>query len=71
MSWGFAPWGRRHGAIEGFAAALKKATATDRYKKWLNSKGFANVFLSGDALMKDLTDTWKAIEPVAKLARKK
>jgi tripartite-type tricarboxylate transporter receptor subunit TctC len=70
-SWWFAPKGTPQAAIDGFAAALKKATATDRYKKWLNSKGFANVFLSGDALMKDLTDTWKAIEPVAKLARKK
>jgi tripartite-type tricarboxylate transporter receptor subunit TctC len=70
-SWWFAPKGTPKEAIDGFSNAMKKATQTDRYKKFLSSKGFANVFLQGDALMKDLKDTWVAIEPVAKLAKKK
>ena len=70
-SWWFAPKGTPKEAIDGFANAMKKATQTDRYKKFLASKGFANVFLQDDALMKDLKDTWTAIEPVAKLAKKK
>ena len=70
-SWWFAPKGTPKEAIDGFANALKAATKTDRYKKFLTSKGFANVFLKDDALMNDLTSTWKAIEPIAKLAKKK
>lgn len=70
-SWWFAPKGTPKEAVDGFANAMEKATQTDRYKKFLASKGFDNVFLKGEALQKDLADTWKAIEPVAKLAKKK
>ncbi len=70
-SWWFAPKGTPQEAIDGFASALGKATETDRYQEFLDSKGFANVFLTGDALLTDLQDTWTAIEPVAKLAKKK
>jgi tripartite-type tricarboxylate transporter receptor subunit TctC len=70
-SWVFAPKGTPAEAIDGFAAALKTATGTDRYQKFIKSKGFADVFLSGDDLMKDLNATWTAIEPIAKLAAKK
>ena len=70
-SWWFAPKGIPSEAIDGFAAALQGATKTERYQEFLDTKGFANVFLSGDALLKDLQDTWTAIEPVALLAKKK
>jgi len=70
-SWWFAPKGTPKEAVDGFANAMEKATQTARYKEFLASKGFANVFLKGDALKKDLNDTWTAIEPVAKLAKKK
>ena len=70
-SWWFAPKGIPKEAVNGFATALRAATTTDRYKKFLATKGFANVFLSGSALQTDLSNTWTAIEPVAKLAKKK
>jgi len=70
-SWWFAPKGTPKEAVNGFATALRAATTTDRYKKFLATKGFANVFLSGSALQTDLSNTWTAIEPVAKLAKKK
>jgi len=70
-SWWFAPKGTPQEAIHGFATSLRAATTTDRYKKFLTTKGFANVFLSGSALQTDLNNTWTAIEPVAKLAKKK
>lgn len=70
-SWVFAPEGTPQEAIDGFAAALEAATGTDRYQDFIASKGFADVFLSGEALMNDLTATWEAIEPIAKLAAQK
>ncbi len=70
-SWIFAPKGTPAEAVDGFAAALKKATRTDRYQEFIAGKGFADVFLSGDALMDDLSATWAAIEPIAALAAKK
>lgn len=70
-SWLFAPKGTPDEAIDGMAAALEAATKTDRYQKFLADKGFANIFLAGDALQKDLDDTWAAIEPIAKLAAQK
>lgn len=70
-SWVFAPKGTPAEAVDGFAAALKTATGTDRYQKFIKSKGFADVFLAGDALKDDLNATWTAIEPIAKLAAKK
>ena len=70
-SWVFAPKGTPAEAIDGFAAALKTATQTDRYQEFIGSKGFADVFLSGEDLMKDLSATWQAIEPIAALAAQK
>ena len=70
-SWIFAPKGTPAEAVDGFAAALKAATGTDRYQDFIASKGFADVFLSGDALTDDLNATWEAIEPIAALAAKK
>jgi tripartite-type tricarboxylate transporter receptor subunit TctC len=70
-SWWFAPKGTPKAAIEGFSSALQASTSTDRYQKFLESKGFANLFLGGNDLQQDLQNTWTAIEPVAKLASKK
>ena len=70
-SWIFAPKGTPAEAVDGFAKALKTATGTERYKKFIKGKGFADIFLSGDDLMNDLSTTWTAIEPIAKLAKKK
>ncbi len=70
-SWIFAPKGTPAKAINGFASALKTATGSARYKEFIGSKGFADIFLSGDDLMNDLETTWTAIEPIAKLAAKK
>lgn len=70
-SWFFAPKGTPKEAVDGFAEALRKATETERYQKFLADKGFGNVFLAGEELQKDLEDTWTRIEPVAKLAAQK
>ncbi|MCB1491067.1 MAG: tripartite tricarboxylate transporter substrate binding protein [Rhodobiaceae bacterium] len=70
-SWVFAPKDTPQEIVDKFAAALKTATETDRYKEFLKGQGFTDIFLSGDALQKDLEDTWTAIEPVAKLAAQK
>jgi tripartite-type tricarboxylate transporter receptor subunit TctC len=70
-SWVFAPKGTPAEAVDGFAAALKTATGTDRWQKFIASKGFSDIFLAGGELDNDLTSTWKAIEPIAKLAAKK
>ncbi len=40
-------------------------------KKFNSGRYFTPVFLAGDDLQNDLDSTWKAIEPVAKLAAKK
>ena len=70
-SWIFAPKGTPAEAINGFASALKTATGSPRYREFIGSKGFADVFLSGNDLKNDLETTWTAIEPIAKLAAKK
>ena len=70
-SWWFAPKGTPKEAIDGFASALQASTSTDPYQKFLESKGFANLFLGGNNLQQDLQNTWTAIQPVAKLAAKK
>ena len=69
--WWFAPKDAPKEAVDGFAAALEKANATDRIKKFNESQLFTPVFLKGAAYEKSLADTWKRIEPVAKLAKKK
>ncbi|MSU88706.1 hypothetical protein GE300_03610 [Rhodobacteraceae bacterium 2CG4] len=70
-SWVFAPKDTPQEAIDGFAAAMEAATETDRYQKFITDKGFADVFLKGEALQQDLESTWTAIEPIAKLATQK
>lgn len=67
-NWIFAPKDAPQQAVDGFADAIGAAITTDRFQKFLNDKGFAESFLTGDALQSDLDATWAAIEPVAKLA---
>jgi len=67
-NWIFAPKDTPQEAVDGFANAIGTAIKTDRFQKFLADKGFAESFLTGDALQADLDATWKAIEPVAKLA---
>ena len=68
-SWWFAPKGTPQEAIDGFASALQASTSTDRYQKFLESKGFANLFWR--KRFSRTCRTWTAIQPVAKLAAKK
>ena len=70
-NWWFAPKGTPAEVVSGLAAALQKAQATDRIKKFEQSQGFDSIFFSGDALKQRLDATYKAIEPVAKQASKK
>ena len=70
-SWIFAPKDTPDEVVEAFAGALEKATSSDRYQKFNDEKGFANIFLQGDALQADLETTWTAIEPIAALAKQK
>lgn len=67
-NWLFAPKDTPQEAVDGFAAAIGAGIKTDRFQEFLASKGFAESFLTGDALQADLDETWAAIEPVAKLA---
>ena len=67
-NWIFAPKDTPAEAVDGFADAIGTAIKTDRFQKFLAEKGFAEAFLTGDALQADLDATWAAIEPVAKLA---
>lgn len=67
-NWIFAPKDTPQEAVDGFADAIGKAIKTDRFQDFLASKGFAESFLTGEALQNDLDTTWEAIEPVAKLA---
>ncbi|MGI9525429.1 MAG: Bug family tripartite tricarboxylate transporter substrate binding protein [Hyphomicrobiaceae bacterium] len=70
-SWWFAPKGTPREAVAGFANALRKAADTTRVKDFWKKRVFTHVVLTGDAFAKDLSETWKRIEPIAKLARKK
>ena len=70
-SWIFAPKDTPQEVIDEFAGALEAATETERYQKFLDEKGFADVFLTGEELQADLAATWEAIEPIAKLATQK
>lgn len=67
-NWIFAPKDTPAEAVAGFADAIGTAIKTDRFQTFLAEKGFAESFLTGDALQADLDATWAAIEPVAKLA---
>ncbi|MGI9426818.1 MAG: tripartite tricarboxylate transporter substrate binding protein [Hyphomicrobiaceae bacterium] len=70
-SWWFAPKGTPKAAVDGFASALKKAADTKRVTEFWKKRVFTHVVLTGDDFAKDLADTWKRIEPIAKLAKKK
>lgn len=70
-NWVFAPLGTPQEIVDEFAEALRTAQGTPRYQEFLEKKGFAKIFLTGDELMSDLETTWTAIEPVAKLAAQK
>lgn len=70
-SWWFAPKGAPAEAIDSMAAALEKASASQRVTEFYESKLFAPIFLSGDALQASLDETWARIEPVAKQAAQK
>lgn len=70
-SWVFAPKDTPDDVVAAFAAALEEGSQTDDYMAFNNSKGFANVFLSGDDLVADLEATWERIEPIAALATAK
>ena len=67
-NWIFAPKDTPQEIVDGFANAIGTAIKTDRFQKFLKDKGFAESFLTGEALQSDLDATWAAIEPVAKLA---
>lgn len=69
-NWLFAPKDTPQEVVDGFADAIGAAIKTDRFQEFLTSKGFAESFLTGDALQADLDETWIAIEPVAKIAAK-
>lgn len=70
-SWVFAPKETPDEVVSAFADALEQAAASERYTKFLDEKGFANVFLKGEELQADLDTTWEAIQPIAALAKQK
>ncbi len=70
-SWVFAPKDTPQDVVDAFASALQTASQSDRYQKFNADTGFANIFLTGDALANDLSTTWEAIEPIAQLAKQK
>jgi len=70
-SWVFAPKDTPQEIVDAFAAALQAGSQSERYLKFNEDKGFANIFLTGDDLQNDLTSTWEAIEPIAQLATQK
>ncbi|MCB2053954.1 MAG: tripartite tricarboxylate transporter substrate binding protein [Geminicoccaceae bacterium] len=70
-SWWFAPKDTPQEAIDGMAAVLEKASATEQVKGFYEAQAFAPLFLKGEELKKSLDDTWTAIEPVAKQAAQK
>lgn len=70
-SWIFAPKDTPDDVVSAFADALEQAVQSERYTKFNDEKGFANVFLRGEALQNDLVATWEAIEPIAELAKQK
>ena len=67
--WWFAPKGTPQEAIDGFAAALEKAIASDDMQKWLDAKGLTDDFLKGPELVADIEATWEKIVPIAEKAK--
>jgi len=67
-NWWLAPKGTPKEAVSGFAGALERATKTEYIQKQLADRLFAAVFRRDAALSAELDETWKRIEPVAKMA---
>jgi tripartite-type tricarboxylate transporter receptor subunit TctC len=70
-NWWFAPKGTPREAVSGLADALERATKTPYIQKQLADRLFAAVFRRDAVLARELEDTWKRIEPVAKMASSK
>jgi tripartite-type tricarboxylate transporter receptor subunit TctC len=68
-SYWFAPKGTPKEAVDGMASLLEKAMATDTMKDGMKKLALSTEFLRGEDFRKNLDDTYKAIEPVAKAAR--
>jgi len=62
----FAPKGTPKHAIDGMAAALEKAMATQAVKQTQIERDSTSEFLKGEAYRKHLDDTFKSVEPIAK-----
>lgn len=71
VSWFFAPKGTPKEAVNGMANAIEKAVKTPRIQKFYSSKLLEDKFKKGADLKKSLDETWKAVLPIAKLAKKK
>lgn len=67
-NWWFAPKATPKEAIAGFADALEAATKTAYIQKQLADRLFAAVFRRDAVLDRELDETWKRIEPIAKMA---
>jgi putative tricarboxylic transport membrane protein len=70
-NWWFAPKNTPQAVVDAFADALRKAQQTAYIQKELETRLFAPVFISGAELDRSLAETWKRIEPIAKMATKK
>jgi tripartite-type tricarboxylate transporter receptor subunit TctC len=70
-NWWFAPKNTPQPAVDAFADALRKAQQTAYVQKELADRLFASVFLAGAELDRSLAETWKRIEPIAKMATTK
>ena len=66
----FAPKGTPKEAINGFAAALKKAGETSYAKTSFAKRNSATQYVTGGAFAKLVSSTYKQIEPLAQIAAK-
>ena len=70
-SWWFAPKDTPKAAVDGMAAALKKAMGSKRVKDFLAKTYSTDYFASGEAHRKNLAEIWERVQPLAKKAKKK
>ncbi len=70
-NWWFAPKATPQPVVDSFAEALRKAQQTPYVQKELADRLFASVFLAGAELDRSLAETWRRIEPIAKMATNK
>lgn len=70
-NWWFAPKATPKEALAGFAGALERATRTAYIQKQLADRLFAAVFRRDAELARELDETWKRIEPIARMASAK